>query len=467
MEEEPVDMRPFISLVKRVMRAFFQTQYIVVMDELIKHQTINDEELSKSIGLTVKEIHKICGTLKEQKMVKTFQRMEPKKAEQRPVPKTYYFIDWLQLVNGVKWKIYKIRVMVSEKMRNEQQNKGFLCPTVGCHKTFSPLDVLNLVDHTRGIFVCDVCNAELSHNDNAENVKGSEKLHGRFMEQSQPIIDLLKDIDKLKIPATTIDKIGGSSTNKVASQAEQDKELEYAKDSGMPADIVVVFLDDNEAAKKAREAETEKKRLQNALPVWHVRSTVSGEAAVEETSRNASSRHVKEEHNEIELDRSNEKNNERQNYYEDYYAKYQQQTGSSTPSNYTNPKEEIEDDEFRPVDFEENGQTDHVNGKEEEYTSAMDEDDEFEPVSVHGNGNYYDDDEFEAVEFDDDQRESKRSRTGSIDDSEGYDTEYGNQTPLVSVNGKMLALNDIKTIHTSLMSPEEQDAYEELRRQHR
>jgi hypothetical protein len=39
-----------------------------------------------------------------------------------------------------------------------------------------------------------------------------------------------------------------------------------------------VFQDDNDkAAKKAREAEAQKKRQQNAVPSWHAWSTVSGE----------------------------------------------------------------------------------------------------------------------------------------------------------------------------------------------
>ncbi|CAG8518599.1 6052_t:CDS:1 [Cetraspora pellucida] len=96
--EEKTDMTVFIALLMRVARAFFQTQQIVVLDYLTKHETaISDENLAKGVGLTVKEIHKICGTLKEARLIKTFTKAEPKKAEQRAIPRTFYYIDWQQV----------------------------------------------------------------------------------------------------------------------------------------------------------------------------------------------------------------------------------------------------------------------------------------------------------------------------------------------------------------------------------
>ncbi|CAG8494604.1 9055_t:CDS:10 [Ambispora gerdemannii] len=345
---EPINMQPLVSLVKRVSRAFFENPYIVIMDELTKHELINDEELSKSIGLTIKEIHKLCGTLKEAKMLNTHTKMEPKKADQRPVPKMYYYIDWHQFVMVTKWKIYQIRQKVQEKMQSEQNNKGYLCSN--CGKTFAALDIKFLIQDNMTL-ACDVCRSEIQHNDNADNLKGSEKLHGRFMEQSKPIIDLLKDIDTMKIPSSNPMKLGPTPLTKGASQSPQDKELAYAQDSGLLTDIVVVFQENSEASKKSKEAEIEKKRQQNELPAWHRRSTVSNDTIIEETPRKE-----KVENNEIEVESLAEKSSERESYYTSYYEQYQQGTASSTPSTYhhSNQTEEIEDDEFEEVDIQAN-----------------------------------------------------------------------------------------------------------------
>ena len=55
-----------------------------------------------------------------------------------------------------------------------------------------------------------------------------------------------------------------------------DYELAIAQDTGAgQGDIIVDLQMDNEAARRAKMEEAEQKRAQNALPVWHQRSTIS------------------------------------------------------------------------------------------------------------------------------------------------------------------------------------------------
>lgn len=91
------DKTPLKNLLRRVARAFFSTQYIVVLDQLAIHESISDENLAKGVGLTVKEIHRLCGFLKESHLIKTYTKSEPKKAEARAIPRTYYNLDWQQV----------------------------------------------------------------------------------------------------------------------------------------------------------------------------------------------------------------------------------------------------------------------------------------------------------------------------------------------------------------------------------
>ncbi|PKY45204.1 hypothetical protein RhiirA4_400879 [Rhizophagus irregularis] len=393
--EEATDMSVFISLLMRVARAFFHTQYIVVLDQLIKQEAMSDENLAKGVGLNVKEIHKICGTLKEARLIKTFTKAEPKKAEQRAIPRTYYYVDWQQVVNVIKWKIFKIREMVGDRMRSEQENKGYLCP--GCKKVFAPLDVHNLFDPIRQTFICDLCHSELDHNDNAENVKGSEKLHGRFMEQSKPIIDLLKTIDKLRIPVSSIEKLqAGSGAKNGQPGSTQEHDVQYAQDTmqQMGGDIVVVFQDDNETSKIERQAELEKKRQQNALPAWHVRSTVSGEMMVSNAWNSGANKEIEEQ--KVENIRVNEKEDEGHGrYLEEYYANYNQDTESPNV-------EEIDDDDFEEVEIEE----------------------EFEEVEMAYNSREDEDDDLDVVDLESSHRYDKRLRT---DDGYGKYSENGNR----------------------------------------
>ncbi|CAJ0635314.1 7545_t:CDS:2 [Entrophospora sp. SA101] len=261
-KEGATDMSVLYALLMRVSRAFFNTQQIVVLDQLMRQEEISDENLAKNVGLTVKEIHRLCGTLKEACLIKTSTITEPKKSEQqqRTIPRTCYYIDWQQ----------------------ELENKGYLC--TGCKKTFTPLEIRELFDQYLHVFLCDVCGTELIHNDNAENVKETEKLHGRFMEQSQPIIDLLKKIDKLKIPASTFPR--GPNSKGSGSGSTQDQDMQNSQNGNLQTgDFHVVLKSDNEASKAERQAELEKKRQQNELPIWHVVSTVSGEVMISNNNK--------------------------------------------------------------------------------------------------------------------------------------------------------------------------------------
>ncbi|KAF0495225.1 Transcription initiation factor TFIIE subunit alpha [Gigaspora margarita] len=379
--EEKTDMTVFIALLMRVARAFFQTPQIVVLDYLTKHETaISDENLAKGVGLTVKEIHKLCGTLKEARLIKTFTKAEPKKAEQRAIPRTFYYIDWQQVVNVIKWKIYRIREMVGDRMRNEQENKGYLC--TGCKKTFAPLEIRNLFDTVRSTLVCDLCHTELIHNDNAENVKDTEKLHGRFMEQSQPIIDLLKVVDKLVIPVSSIDKLQATSGVKGEQQGPMP-DVPYARNHNLHMeDIVVVFKDDNEATKTERQNQQSKIRQQNALPAWHIRSTVTGEVMANNAVNTGS---TQENEQSEESGRTNENDSELENFYAEYYANLNNSDASPMVD---------DDDEF-----------------EEEIFGG----DEFEEVKIEEE----DDDEFIELDVESDERGSKRSRIDSFDGNNG------------------------------------------------
>ena len=44
-------------------------------------------------------------------------RMEARKQDQRPVPKTYYYLDYKEFVDVVKWKMYKMQTNVRDNLR--------------------------------------------------------------------------------------------------------------------------------------------------------------------------------------------------------------------------------------------------------------------------------------------------------------------------------------------------------------
>jgi len=60
------------SLVKTVARAFYETRHILVLDALMVHNALRDDELAKLLGLVTKDVHKLCGKLKEDRMLAVY-----------------------------------------------------------------------------------------------------------------------------------------------------------------------------------------------------------------------------------------------------------------------------------------------------------------------------------------------------------------------------------------------------------
>ncbi|KAI9274580.1 hypothetical protein BDA99DRAFT_431771 [Phascolomyces articulosus] len=317
--------------------------------------------------------------------------MEARKQDQRPVPKTYYYLDYKEFVDVVKWKMYKMQTNVRDNLRTESENKGYICPN--CNRQYLPLEAVSLMDMSDGLFHCDVCASVLEENDNAESVQGSQKELTRLREQSQPIISLLKQTDSLTIPANYIFKPTGTAARNHG--ARDDHELAIARDTGAGQGEIIVDLQmDNEAARRAKLEEAEEKRQQNALPVWHQRSTVQDSLAG--TGDRPKDTEKKEEKESFDETATEEFDADRH----DYYAKYYESLSAAAPTGGMDGMDEDEDEEFETV------------GEGTDYYSP---------------------------------------------DVNGDDEDI----PLVSVNGKMVPLNEVMEEDQRNMSTEEYKAYYE------
>ncbi|KAJ1978246.1 hypothetical protein H4R35_001985 [Dimargaris xerosporica] len=270
------------NLVSYVGRAFLEPRSIIALDYINMRESVRDDELAGFMKIPLRDVHKLGGLLKEGHLIKIATRMEPRKPDQRMIPKTYYYIDYKHFVDVIKWKMWKLQKNAGDQMQTEADKKGYICPQ--CRTAYDALDILNLCDPTTGLFYCERCRTELIENTQAESNVGAQETLSRLMDQFGPIINLLKKTDSIIIPATTFAPTAPPLDTSVDGDGQSnadrpDFELSYARDTGTGgSDIVIVFEDDksSEEARREQEAAMDKKRQQNALPAWHTYSTVSG-----------------------------------------------------------------------------------------------------------------------------------------------------------------------------------------------
>ncbi|TFY65608.1 hypothetical protein EVG20_g5474 [Dentipellis fragilis] len=294
-------------LVQHVSRAFYEPKFIVIMDQLARHQVmrgegdldapvllarkenavggslqLKDDDLAGRMGLQLKELNKIMAVLEKDRLIQVHRQNELKEGAQRSVGRQYFYVDFQHFCNVVKWRVAEMRRIIDSGLRNELDNKGYICPQ--CGKSFSPLEVDKLIDFMRGIFICDVCHAELVDNENAENVKGSQDRMQRFNYQMRFIREGLRRSEEMVMPAFDvvhfITKNLGVDASAQNAAGETDRALKVAGSSGQKRldeiGIVISTDKDEETIRRERDAEAAARRQQNAMPAWHLKSTITG-----------------------------------------------------------------------------------------------------------------------------------------------------------------------------------------------
>ncbi|PWY99641.1 hypothetical protein BCV70DRAFT_110471 [Testicularia cyperi] len=274
-------------LAQIVARIFYEDRHIVLMDQLVSITVLPADVLAHRLGIQVKELGALASKLLEDKLICNFRRNETKdNITTRTFQRTYYYLDYKLFLDVTKWRMMLIRKKIDMRLRNELDNKGYVCPR--CKKSYSTLEVAHLLDPFRNVFVCEIsgCNTELVDNEEAEDVKRSKDSLMRFNEQLSTILDGLRRTEGITLPPLDV---GAWLTKHAASQPWHSSRTDVSGGTGIPAPTSIngqptlqVDLSYNdpaaEAARKAaKQKAEEEQRKQNALPAWHLASTVSGE----------------------------------------------------------------------------------------------------------------------------------------------------------------------------------------------
>lgn len=186
----------------------------------------------------------------------------PNAAKSRDV--IYWYLDYREFSDVVKYRIAMMRKSIDIKVKNEAGKRGYICPS--CGKAYDPLDLAGTFDPSAGAFFCEVCSSELVEDDPALHEDGQDRM-SRFNEATAPIRDALKAIDGARLP--TINVVAW-----IAQNVATESVAAVGDGSGAARRVGVVIGEvDDSAAKRDAEAQ----RKQNAIPTWHLESTVTGE----------------------------------------------------------------------------------------------------------------------------------------------------------------------------------------------
>ncbi|GEQ72613.1 hypothetical protein JCM33374_g6300 [Metschnikowia sp. JCM 33374] len=275
------------SLLRFVARGFYTRPYILILDAILLHSVLSEDDLIYLLGIHRKELRSLCNKLVDDKLLANHIQKE-ENSQQRLTNRTYYFIHITEAIDSVKWRVHSIVSAIKDEMSSFGNPHGYVCSR--CAKKVSQLDAISLLSDDKSSFICDTCGAVLVEDDSSQQASIKQENLERLMVQVDPIIGYLKKIDNMHvedntfeaaltkaIPAQSSSTASYTLSNRVAGTSKQQmsQSLQNAASKANATLHVSITASDENYEKEQQEKEERRQKLeQNALPSWHSSSTV-------------------------------------------------------------------------------------------------------------------------------------------------------------------------------------------------
>ncbi|KAI1951254.1 hypothetical protein LOZ57_001809 [Ophidiomyces ophidiicola] len=351
------------SLVRIVARAFYETRHILVIDALFIHSVLHAEDLALLLGMQQKDLRRLCGRLREDRLIAVHSRPELREGQTRPVNREYYYIPLHPVIDAIKYRVSRLTSTIKTQYTPSAERKEYIC--LRCQAEWTQLEVLGHVGPEG--FECQRCGHLLSGTDEIQGGAGADRTghekNSKLMAQLDPMLKLLKQIDSVEVPPNDFDTAWDHKIDIVRNQYTNPSKpgVIVAKSSAVKginktdASTLEVSLTssaeksaEEQAREEARKAALEK---QNALPVWHTQSTVSTDIRPTQVKPEANGIGIKTEVD-IKADIKEEQKPDAESLDDSvaaYYAEMAREKEREAKEDVSEEDSEDEDDEFEDV----------------------------------------------------------------------------------------------------------------------
>lgn len=282
------------KLTKIILRAFYSPEHsLAVCDILVRNRCVKEEDISKLCKFEKKQLRAILTNLKMEKILRTKVRVEPTpNAEPDPetgkMPTTkynYYHINYRSIVNIVKYKLHKMQEKIESEERDNSNRASFMCPN--CQKTYTDLEVNQLLDPMSGKLICTFCDTEVEEDTSNGPKTDSRTMLAKYNTQIAPLYELLKNSENVEFTPTMIDPEPsyvealhenkdddgfGPTIKKAAKNPDGTEKDKWRSTSGAAfEDNIQVEVD------LGNDMDDKPKEIIKDQPEWMLKSTVTGD----------------------------------------------------------------------------------------------------------------------------------------------------------------------------------------------
>lgn len=288
------------QLIRTTSRTFYTVEQALVVDALVIHSTLSDNDLAKVLAMNSKTLRKHCGRLKEDGLLSIQTRAErrldqnpsfhgnnPQTGKERLTNRDWYYLNYHRAIDSIKYRMHKLNKHVDSLGMPTTEKKDLSCPR--CKSQYTELEVLDNLDLSTGQFLCHRCRHPLDPVEEEERANENESMR-RLNQQFEKLQQLLQRIDAAAVPENDFqmalskhkpiprdDADPGAKTEIVETT---NKNLQSTKGLEIKPEKIAVQVQDDEDVKReneAAEAEARKSKeaKANALPEWIARSTIT------------------------------------------------------------------------------------------------------------------------------------------------------------------------------------------------
>lgn len=281
------------NLLKFVVRGFYGGSYILVMDAILFHSVLAEEDLKQLLNINKTELGPLIARLRGDRLISIHKQREYP-PNSKSVERIYFYIKYPHAVDGIKWKVHQVVQRLKDDLDKNSAPNGYMCPI--CETKYSQLEAVQLLNYDRTEFLCSLCDEPLIEDDSGKKNKEKQDKLNRLMDQIQPVIDYLKKIDDSRIEENTFEfalaRLIPPQNQSHASYTYNPKKgstmFKPGESNGLGNDssrragansqatlhINITTANDEIAQRQLQERQVEEKRKQNAVPEWHKQSTI-------------------------------------------------------------------------------------------------------------------------------------------------------------------------------------------------
>ncbi|GMM32568.1 transcription factor TFIIE subunit [Martiniozyma asiatica (nom. inval.)] len=301
--------------VERVVRqcgyCFYPLPAVLVLEAVLHHGVLWEDDLLRLTRMHRKALRSHLRLLLHDKLLSCHIQRES------GLRREYLFLNPTEAIDAIKWKVHSLVKQCQQRVGNSTEPNGYLCPI--CKRRYTLLDATSLLSDDGTCFRCSLCDEPLIDDDySAEQKKGQERLEAA-MAMLKPIIDCLKQLDNVQVQevnfVSALDRTtpafpdtAATYVAQLAENADQQQQnqhhyqqqqnasnsknyfaafpqgvsnplnsmgaIEAARRGEATINVAITADDEDLRRERAKREQRNEKLRQNALPSWHIDSTV-------------------------------------------------------------------------------------------------------------------------------------------------------------------------------------------------